>query len=68
MSISPERAITNIEGIGFDGANTATFNASQFGLGLIATTSVVNGANGTIQNVVVQTRRISRHKELGALV
>lgn len=46
-------SITNIETIGFDGAHTATFNASQFGTGLIATDFLLNGANGTTQIVTV---------------
>jgi Ca2+-binding RTX toxin-like protein len=47
-------SIANIEGVAFDAANTATFNASQFGVGFLSTAFDVTGAVGTIQTIVVQ--------------
>ncbi len=47
-------SIANIEGVAFDAANTATFNASQFGVGLLSTALDVTGAVGSIQTIVIQ--------------
>jgi Ca2+-binding RTX toxin-like protein len=45
--------ITGIEGVLFNGANTATFDASQFGAGLISAAFDVTGVAGTIQTIAV---------------
>jgi Ca2+-binding RTX toxin-like protein len=47
-------SIANVEGVAFDGANTATFNAGQFGGGLLSTSFQVTGAGVTLQTIVVQ--------------
>ncbi len=45
--------IQNIEGLRISGAFTATFDASQFGTGLLPTDFQVTGVAGTVQNIVV---------------